>query len=76
MDKVQKYNSFSLVSFVAITLYVASQRVIPKVSIYFDISLSTQSGNFWLHPCMSGFIASCLWSPGRVGTEFKFCDSL
>jgi hypothetical protein len=35
----------SLVSFAAITLCVASQRVIPK-----DISLSTQSGNFWIHP--------------------------
>jgi hypothetical protein len=27
----------SLVIFAAITLYVASQRVIPKVSVYFDI---------------------------------------
>jgi hypothetical protein len=32
----------SLVSFAAITLCVASQRVF--------ISLSTQSGNFWIHP--------------------------
>jgi hypothetical protein len=36
----------SLVSFAAITLCVASERVIPKVSIY---SLSTQSGNLWVH---------------------------
>jgi hypothetical protein len=39
----------SLVSFAAIILFVASQRVIPKVSIYF---VMTQSGNFWIHPCM------------------------
>jgi hypothetical protein len=34
----------SLVSFAAITLCVASQRVIPKVSVYF---VMTQSENFW-----------------------------
>jgi hypothetical protein len=34
----------SLVSFVAITLCIASQRVFIVV-----ISLSTQSGNFWIH---------------------------
>jgi len=32
------------VSFAAITLYVASQRV------FIVISLPTQSGNFWAHP--------------------------
>jgi hypothetical protein len=37
----------SLVSFSAITLCVASQQVFIVV-----ISLSTQSGNFWIHPCM------------------------
>jgi hypothetical protein len=31
------------------TLYVASQRVIPKVNLYF---VMTQSGNFWIHPHM------------------------
>jgi hypothetical protein len=35
----------------AITLCVASQRVIPKVSVYF---VMTQSGNFWIHPRISG----------------------
>jgi hypothetical protein len=40
----------SLVSFAAITLCVASQRLIPKVSIYF---VTTQSGNFWIHPHIS-----------------------
>jgi hypothetical protein len=35
-----------LVSFAAIALCVASQRVIRKVSV----SLSTQPGNFWIHP--------------------------
>jgi hypothetical protein len=34
------------VSFAAITLRVASQRVFFVVVI----SLSTQSGNFWIHP--------------------------
>jgi hypothetical protein len=37
----------SLVSFSAITLCVASQRVFIVVSVYFVI---TQSGNFWIHP--------------------------
>jgi hypothetical protein len=36
----------SLVSFAAITLCVASQRVIPKVSLYF---VMTQSGNLWIY---------------------------
>jgi len=35
------------VSFAAITLYVASQRVFIIVSLYF---VMTQSGNFWIHP--------------------------
>jgi hypothetical protein len=34
-------------SFVAITLYVASQRVFIVVSVYF---VMTQSGYFWVHP--------------------------
>jgi hypothetical protein len=38
----------SLVSFVAITLCVVSQRVFIFV---FVISLTTQSGNFWILPC-------------------------
>jgi hypothetical protein len=37
----------SLVNFDYITLCVASQRVIPKVRVYF---VMTQSGNFWIHP--------------------------
>jgi hypothetical protein len=36
----------SLVSFAAITLCVASQRCV----LLLFISLSTQSGNFWIHP--------------------------
>jgi hypothetical protein len=35
------------VSFDAITLCVASQQVIPKVSVYF---VTTQSGKLWIHP--------------------------
>jgi hypothetical protein len=37
----------SLVSFAAITLCVASQRVFVLVVVYF---VMTQSGNFWIHP--------------------------
>jgi hypothetical protein len=37
----------SLVSFAAITLCVASQRGFVIVVVF--ISLSTQSGNFWIH---------------------------
>jgi hypothetical protein len=37
----------SLVSFAAITLRVASQRVFIIVVVYF---VMTQSGNFWIHP--------------------------
>jgi hypothetical protein len=35
------------VSFAAITLCVASQRMFIVVSVYF---VMTQSGNFWVHP--------------------------
>jgi hypothetical protein len=34
----------SLVSFATITLYVASR-------VFVVINLSTQCGNFWIHPC-------------------------
>jgi hypothetical protein len=34
------------VGFAAITLCVASQRVLPKISVYF---VTTQSGNFWIY---------------------------
>jgi hypothetical protein len=37
----------TLVSFAAIPLCIASQWVIPNVSVYF---IMTQSGNFWIHP--------------------------
>jgi hypothetical protein len=37
------------VSFAAITFCVASQRVFIVVSVYF---VTTQSGNFWIHPRM------------------------
>jgi hypothetical protein len=43
----------SLVSFAAISLCVASQRVFIVVSIY--ISLSTESWNFWIRPRVSLF---------------------
>jgi hypothetical protein len=35
------------VSFAAITIFVASQRVFIVVSVYF---VTIQSGNFWIHP--------------------------
>jgi hypothetical protein len=41
----------SLVSFASITLCVSSQRAVTKVSVYY---LSTQSGNFWIHPRIWG----------------------
>jgi len=41
----------SLVSFAAITLCVASQRVFIVDDVYF---VMTQSGNFWIHPRMLG----------------------
>jgi hypothetical protein len=37
----------SLVSFAAVTLSVASQRVFIVISVYF---VTIQSGNFWIHP--------------------------
>jgi hypothetical protein len=48
----------SLISFAATTLCVASQRVIPTVSVYFVIS--TQSGHFWIHPRMSHSLYSSI----------------
>jgi hypothetical protein len=48
------------VSFAAITFCVASQRVIPKVSIYF---VMTQSGNFWIHPRMLFMFSSIIQNP-------------
>jgi hypothetical protein len=48
----------SLVSFAAISLCVTSQRVFIVVNIY--ISLSTQSGNFWIHPCTPSIVAGTL----------------
>jgi hypothetical protein len=51
----------SLVTFVAIILCVVSQRVIPKVSVFF---VTTQSGNFWIHRvcvCVCVCLKSCLW---------------
>jgi hypothetical protein len=48
----------SLVSFAAITLCVASQRVIPKVSVYF---VMTQSGNFCIHPRARVCVCACMY---------------
>jgi hypothetical protein len=45
----------SLVSFAAITLCVASQRLLLLLLLLLLlISLSTQSGNFWIHPPIWG----------------------
>jgi len=53
----------SLVSFAAITLCVASQRVFIFVRVYF---VMTQSGNFWIHRRISPVIATCAMSnPSR-----------
>jgi hypothetical protein len=40
----------SLVSFAAINLCVASQQVFVIIIVYF---ITTQSGNFWMHPRIS-----------------------
>jgi hypothetical protein len=45
------------VSFDAVTLCVASQRVFIVVSIYF---IMTQSGNFWIHPRTTFMLTSTL----------------
>jgi hypothetical protein len=48
------------VSFVAITLCVDSQRVfivVVVVVVVLFISLSTQSGNFWIHPRTAEHVA-------------------
>jgi hypothetical protein len=37
-------------SFAAIALYVTSQQVFVVVVVVVVISLSTPSGNFWVHP--------------------------
>jgi hypothetical protein len=40
-------------SFASVTLYVASERVfIVVVVVVVVYSFSTQSGNFWIHPCI------------------------
>jgi hypothetical protein len=53
----------SLASFAAITLCVASQRVL-------FVSLSTQSGNFWIHPCIFRRMLQanriCVWARACV----------
>jgi len=38
------------VSVAALTLYVASQRVSVVVVVVVVVSLSTKSGNIWIHP--------------------------
>jgi hypothetical protein len=54
----------SLVSFAAITLCVAFQRVFIVISI---ISLSTQSRNFWIHPRSSSVtLLSCLFFIAKI----------
>jgi hypothetical protein len=57
----------SLVSFAAITLCVASQRVLIVVSVYF---VMTQSGNFWIRPrncCMHSRVTkNTAWKWGCV----------
>jgi hypothetical protein len=58
----------SLVSFAAITLYVASQRAF----ILLFISLSTQSGNFWILPrALNEDVSFHKWTFGR-STEHRW----
>jgi hypothetical protein len=53
------------VSFVAITLCVASQRVFIVVVVYFGM-LSTQSGNFWIHLHITEKIVECTSALGEA----------
>jgi hypothetical protein len=59
----------SLVSFAAINLRVASQRVIPKVSVYFVIDSVRK---FWLHSRTDLLFAS-LYPIGIGGEAFSGC---
>jgi hypothetical protein len=70
------------VNFAAITLCVAYQRV------FISISLSTQSGNFWIHPrifffffdreCFKGLGSRCVllesveFKKSMIGIDFNF----
>jgi hypothetical protein len=55
----------SLVSFAAINICVASQRVFIVVVVYF---VTTQSGNFWIHPLILGI--NFLPVPSPIRTDF------
>jgi hypothetical protein len=59
------------VSFTAITLCVASQRVIVVVVV---VSLSTPSGNFWIHPRTNQIGAGQL--PFRFGLIQYHCPGV
>jgi hypothetical protein len=63
------------VSFAAITLCVASQRVFIVVSVYFFM---TQSGNFWIHPRMNLFwtFGRTPWTRGLECLSFVLLNSL
>jgi hypothetical protein len=56
------------VSFATIALYVA-QRVFILVSVYF---VTTQSGNFWIHPRITILIFQGLGLLAYSGSEFIF----
>jgi hypothetical protein len=60
----------SLVRFAAITLCVISQRV------FVFISLSTQSGNFWIYPRTSVSFCMILSGAGREKYIWNFCRKL
>jgi hypothetical protein len=68
----------SLVSFTVITLCVASQRVfvVVVVVVVVVISLSTQSGNFWIHPCTSRIQERRNIAVLSCSSKFKFCLKL
>jgi len=58
----------SLVSFAAITLCVASQRVFIVASVYF---IMTQSGNFWIHRIFGVSISVSVWSTQKKSRNGK-----
>jgi hypothetical protein len=57
------------VSFAAITLCVASQRLFIVVSVYF---VMTQSGNFWIHPRMTNSYKKGSLQDSRIEDSVPF----
>jgi hypothetical protein len=55
MDKIQKHNSFNTNTPSSESYKNYSQRVFIVV-----VPLSTQAGNFWIHPCVCVCVCVCV----------------